>query len=231
MVMPCLFQVSLLMTWGVIMPKVSAVIPAYNEACRIGHTLTQMKPFVDEIIVVDDASSDATADISKRYGATVFTLNSNQGYIHAIKYGFKKARGDIIITIDADGEFSANEIPNLIKPIINGEADMVQGHRNTIPRPSERALTWLASKKANVGDSGTGLRAIKASLAKTLEINGICICGILALEVASKGGVIVEIPAQLQQTNKPRKIAWFHLIQLMYLIPWLFKKHDKTNRG
>jgi glycosyltransferase involved in cell wall biosynthesis len=209
------------------MPKISAVIPAYNEANRIGRTLTQVKPFVDEVIVVDDASLDATADLSKRYGATVFTLKNNQGYINAIKYGFKKANGDIVITIDADGEFSADEIPNLVEPIINGSADMVQGHRNTIPRPSERALTWLANKKIYAGDSGTGLRAIKAPLAKTLEINGACICGVLSLEVASKGGKIVEIPIQLQQTNKPRKIAWFHLAQFFYLVPWLFKKYEK----
>ena len=205
------------------MHKISAIIPAYNEANRIGNTLTQVKPFVDEMIVVDDASLDNTADMSKRYGATVFTLEKNQGYINAIKHGFKQASGDILITIDADGEFSANEIPNLIEPIINGSADMVQGHRDTIPRPSERILTWLANKKINAGDSGTGLRAIKAPLAKTLEINGACICGILSLEVASKGGKIMEIPIQIQQTNKPRKIAWFHLTQLIYLVPWLFK--------
>lgn len=209
------------------MPKISAVIPAYNEANRILRTLNQVKPFVDEIIVVDDASLDATAELAKEFGATVFTQKKNQGYIDAIKYGFKKAIGDIVITIDADGEFSANEIPNLVKPIINGNADMVQGHRNTVPRPSERALTWLAMKKINVGDSGTGLRAIRAPLAKSLSINGACICGVLSLEVASKGGRIIEIPIQLQQTKKPRKIAWFHLVQFFYLIPWLFKKYEK----
>ena len=209
------------------MSKISAIIPAYNEASRIVHTLKQVKPFVDEIIVVDDASLDATADLAKEYGATVFTQKKNKGYINAIKYGFKKASGDIVITIDADGEFPANEIPDLVKPIINGSADMVQGHRNSVPRPSERALTWLAKKKVDVGDSGTGLRAIRAPLAKSLEINGACICGVLSLEVASKGGKIVEIPIQLQQTNKPRKIAWFHFAQFFYLAPWLFKKYEK----
>ena len=103
---------------------------------------------------------------------------------------------------------------------------MVQGHRNTVPRPSERFLTWLARKKTNVGDSGTGLRAIRAPLAKSLEINGACICGVLSLEVASKGGRILEIPVRLQQTKKHRKIAWFHLAQFFYLVPWLLKKYE-----
>lgn len=209
------------------MIKITAVIPAYNEAGRIIRTLNQVKPFVDEIIVVDDASLDATADLAKKHGATVFTQTKNKGYISAIKYGFRKANGDIIITLDADGEFSANEIPDLVKPIIDGSADMVQGHRNFVPRPSERVLTWLAQKKINVGDSGTGLRAIRAPLARSLEIKGACICGVLSLEVALKGGRIVEIPITLQQTNKPRKIAWFHFHQFFYLLPWFFTNFKK----
>ena len=101
---------------------------------------------------------------------------------------------------------------------------MVQGQRNTIPRPSERFLTWLAQRKTYVGDSGTGMRAIRSDLAKSLEIRGACICGVLSMEVASKGGRIVEIPISLQIINKSRKIAWFHFKQLFYLLPWLLKK-------
>ena len=209
------------------MPKITAVIPAYNEADRINHTLDQVKPFVDEIIVVDDASTDSTAAVAKKHGAIVFTQKKNKGYIDAIKYGFRESTGDIVITLDADGEFLAEEIPNLVRPIITGDADMVQGHRNSIPRPSERILTWLAQTKINAGDSGTGLRAIRTNLAKSLEINGSCICGVLSLEVASKGGRIVETPVTLQQINKPRKIAWSHIKQFFYLLPWIFKKFEK----
>jgi len=211
------------------MPIVTAVIPAYNEADRIVHTLNQVKPFVDEIIVVDDASTDSTGDLARKHGAKVFTQTKNKGYISAIKCGFKEACGDIVITIDADGEFSAQEIPNLLKPIIDGSADMVQGHRSITPRPSERVLTWLAQRKINVGDSGTGLRAIRTQLAKSLEIKGACICGVFSLEVASKGGRIVEIPITLQKINKSRKIAWFHFRQFFYLLPWLYKDFDKKS--
>jgi len=64
------------------MLKITAVIPAYNEASRIADTLNQAKPYVDEIIVLDDASTDDTADVAKKQDAVVFTLTSNQGYIH-----------------------------------------------------------------------------------------------------------------------------------------------------
>lgn len=206
------------------MATITAVIPAYNEAIRIAQTLNQIKSFVDEIIVVDDASTDGTAGIASTHGAVVFSQAKNSGYINAIKRGFSHANGDIVVTIDADGEFPADQIPALVKPILDGEADMVQGHRNIIPRPSEKVLTWLAQRKANVGDSGTGLRAVRTELAKTLEIDGACICGIFSLEVLSKGGRIVDVPITLEQTEKPRKIAWFHLKQFFDVFLWLFKK-------
>lgn len=208
------------------MPKLTAVIPAFNEASRIIDTLNKVKPFVDEIIVVDDGSTDRTADIARQHGSKVLIQTKNKGYIDAIKYGFKEASGEIVITLDADGEFSANEIPKLVKPIVDGRADMVQGCRDVIPRPSERFLSWLVQKKVNVGDSGTGLRAVRTSLAKDLEIKGACICGVLSLEVISKGGRIVELPITLKKINKPRKVAWFHFKQLFYILPWLFQKVD-----
>jgi glycosyltransferase involved in cell wall biosynthesis len=206
------------------MSKLTVIIPAYNEASRIVETLNKVKSFVDEIIVIDDASTDNTAELAKQQGAKVFAQVENKGYIDAIKYGFKEVSGGIIITLDADGEFSANEIPRLVKPIIDGHADMVQGRRDIIPRPSERFLTWFAQLKAKVGDSGTGMRAIRASLAKDLELKGACICGVLALEVISKGGRLVELPITLEKTNKPRKIAWFHFKQFFYILPWMFQK-------
>ena len=150
-------------------------------------------PLVDETIVIDDASSDSTAVLAKEHGAIVFTQPENRGYINAIKRGFMEVDGDIVVTIDADGEFSPDDITRLIKPIIDGSADMVQGKRNLIARPSERVLTWFVQKKANVGDSGTGLRAIRTGIAKTLKI------------------------------NKTRNIAWFHFKQFFYLLPWLLK--------
>lgn len=210
------------------MLKVSVVVPAFNEAQRIRSTLIAIQEFADEVIVVDDASTDETALTASSTGARVITHDRNKGYIEGIKTGFANASGDVVVTFDADGEFLAQEIPALIKPISDDEADMVQGHRNFVVRPSEKVITWFAQRKTDVGDSGTGLRAIRADLAKTLELKGACICGTFALEVAYKGGRIKEIPITLQRIDKPRKIAWFHLRQLFYVFPWYFKKFRST---
>jgi glycosyltransferase involved in cell wall biosynthesis len=204
--------------------KVTAIIPAYNEGPRIGVTVRSVIPYVDEVLVVNDGSQDNTAQEAEEAGARVINQPQNSGYIPAIKRGFRDATGEIVVTIDADGEFPADDIPELIQPIIDGGADMVQGRRNIVPRPSERFLTFLAKLKAPVGDSGTGFRALKTSLARSLELKGACICGVFSLELIKKGGSIVEIPINLEQVDKPRRIAWYHVRQFFYLLPWLLTR-------
>lgn len=207
--------------------KISAIVPAYNEESRINNTIQKIQPYVDEIIVIDDASKDQTAEVAHNAGVIVIRHKKNQGYIAAIKRGFKEATGNIVVTIDADGEFPAEKIPELIAPIINDKYDMVQGRRNLVPRVSEVFITWLSNRKTPVGDTGTGFRALRKDLAMQLEINGKCICGVFSLEAANRGARISEIPIDLQQVNKPRRIAWYHLKQFFYLLPWLFKSYTK----
>ena len=207
--------------------RVVALVPAFNEARRIAATLAALAPWVDQMIVIDDGSSDASADIARKAGAVVLTNAHNQGYLAALRRGIAEARADIIVTVDADGEMPVELIPRLVEPIRNGLADMVQGHRNRIVRPSERLLTWLAALKGPVGDSGTGFRAIRADLARRLQLNGACICGTLTLEVLALGGRVKEIDIELRQIGKPRRIAWFHVRQFFYLLPWLFKNLKK----
>lgn len=208
---------------------VAAVMPAFNEAQRIGAVVAALVPRVDEVIVVDDGSRDDTAAIAEAAGARVLRQASNQGYIAALLRGIAAARAEVIVTLDADGEMPLDSIAALVAPIREGRADMVQGRRNRVPRPSERLLTWLAALRGAVGDSGTGMRAIRRNLAQRLELRGACICGTLALEVLAKGGRIAEVPIHLHRVNKPRRIAWFHLRQFFYLLPWLLRTHKNSS--
>ncbi len=205
-------------------PSISIIVPAYNEGPYIADALKSVMPYADEVLVIDDASRDDTAEKARNAGARTITQPRKLGYIQVIKRGFAEATGDIVVTFDADGEFPARKIPELIRPILEGKADMVQGHRNTVVRPSERFITWLAQQRANVGDSGTGFRALNTGLARKLELRGSCICGIFSLEVLALGGRISEIPIELNQTEKPRRVAWYHLKQFFHLLPWLFRK-------
>jgi glycosyltransferase involved in cell wall biosynthesis len=206
------------------MNNISIVIPARNEETRIGEVVRRALKYADEVLVIDDGSLDHTAQIAEEAGARVIR-QSNLGYIRAIKNGFQAVRGDIIVTLDADGEFPEECVPALVAPIWDGVADMVQGHRDRIPRISERLLSWLASRKAPVGDSGTGFRAIRADLARRLTLRGECICGIFSLEVISHQGSIIEIPIRLKQVDKHRRAAWYHIKQLLCLLPWLFRTY------
>lgn len=199
---------------------VTAVIPAYNEAARIGKTVREVSRYVDKVIVVDDASQDDTAEQAREAGAQVVRQATNAGYIAAIKRGFLEVQTEVVVTTDGDGEFPAERIPALVRPICNGTTDMVQGARDRVVRPSEQVLTWLAGWSGPVGDSGTGFRALRAELARTLELKGACICGIFALEVLAKGGRITEVPVKMQAVDKPRRIAWYHFYQFFYILRW-----------
>ncbi len=207
--------------------KITVIIPAYNEAERIGAVISEASQYAGAIIVIDDGSQDETAQVAERAGAKVIR-QANAGYIAAIKRGFSETTSEVVVTMDADGELPAEKILALVRPILSGQADMVQGHRCWIPRPSERVLSWLANRKAFVGDSGTGFRALRTDLARQLALKGICICGIFSLEVISKGGRIAETPIELRHTNKPRRIAWFHVRQFFYLLPWFFHSYGPT---
>jgi glycosyltransferase involved in cell wall biosynthesis len=154
----------------------------------------------------------------------VLTQEKNQGYIAAIKRGFKAVDTDIVVTIDADGELPPDRIPALVRPVCSGDADMVQGRRGQIARPSERFLTWLASWGGPVGDSGTGLRALRTELARELDLRGACICGVFSLEVLAHGVRIAEVSVNLRSIQKPRGIAWYHLGQIGYVAAELVRK-------
>ncbi len=153
------------------MTKITAILPAYNEEVSLGSIVLHTKKYVDNIIVIDDGSTDNTVEIATLAGAEVISHSFNKGKGAALKTGFEAARAsEVIVTIDSDGQHNPEEIPKLINPILNGEADIVNGSRyingNKKDTPSYRRVGQTVLDKAtnlssglDITDSQSGFRA------------------------------------------------------------------------
>lgn len=165
--------------------RVIAVIPALNEAARIGETVQKTRPFVDGVVVVDDGSADATTEAARAVGATVLRHAINRGQGAGLKTGTVAALrlgADIVVHIDADGQHDPSFIPVLVEPIRNGTADVVMGSRfmglQPIGVPLTRKLLHRAIRIFNslvmgipkkLTDPQSGLRAMNAQAARKLD--------------------------------------------------------------
>jgi len=119
--------------------RVIAAIPCLNEEAFIGDIVTRAKRYVDKVIVVDDGSTDNTSEAAQAAGAEVIKHKTRQGAGGATKTAFEAAKrsyADILVTLDGDGQHNPDEIPQLLAPIINEEADLVIGSRFLPPRQS-----------------------------------------------------------------------------------------------
>ena len=115
--------------------KLSVVIPVYNEKKTLSELICRVEAvkLEKEIIIVDDASTDGTRDLLKKYEGQerfkVIYQSKNAGKGSALRAGFDKAEGEIIIVQDADLEYDPKEYPLLLEPILDGRADVVYGSR------------------------------------------------------------------------------------------------------
>lgn len=165
--------------------KVSVVIPAKNEAPTIRDIIKGVKKYAFEVLVIDGNSKDDTAKIAEDEGTTVYR-DTGKGKGLALRLGIEKARGDIIVFIDADGSHDPEDIPKLIAPIYpNDEADLVIGSRgrggsDELQGDVDMCMRHIGGEiinllidlrwKAGITDAQNGFRAIKASLAKSLDL-------------------------------------------------------------
>jgi glycosyltransferase involved in cell wall biosynthesis len=120
--------------WPVHPYKVLVVVPAYNEADSIGGVISQIRTGVPEtdVLVIDDGSTDATAAIAQAAGAFVVSLPHNLGIGSAVQTGYIFAAEmayDIAVQVDGDGQHNPTEIPEIVAPLLAGQADVVIGSR------------------------------------------------------------------------------------------------------
>ena len=170
-------------------PVISVIMPAFNEEKAVGdlidRTLNVLQQITNnyEIIVIDDGSNDQTLHICREKCVTIIHNRHNCGKGYALRKGFKYAHGDIIITMDSDGDHNPEEIPLLIQPIINNSVEVSLGtrfkHKNH--RLITSAINTFGNKIFNFliryltnhkfTDSQCGFRAFRKNVFKNLNFN------------------------------------------------------------
>lgn len=164
--------------------KVFCVIPAFNEENSLASVLKDVKPLVDEVVVVDDGSADRTFEIAKKEGVTVLRHFMNRGQGAALETGnrYSLSKGaDIVVHFDADGQFEAGEIPEMTALLMRGQADVVLGSRfmgrpNNMP-PFKKKVIMPAARLVNslllgvdLSDPQSGFRALSRPVLEKIEV-------------------------------------------------------------
>ena len=199
---------------GPLRPKIIAAMPAYNEGKYIGSLVLQARQYADEVVVVDDGSTDHTSKIAELAGAIVVRHVENKGYgsaIRSILAEAKKRNADILVILDADSQHNPEEIPSLIKAISEG-SDVVIGSRERQRKaiaPYRRLgqkilsrLTYVTSRQ-KLSDTESGFRAYSRKAITTLELKetGMAISSEIVSEATAKGLRVTEVPISVIYTK------------------------------
>ena len=194
------------------------IIPARNEARAIRNVVNDAQAYVGQVLVIDDASTDDTAQQAKIAGATVITNEIQLGYLKSLKSRVNASTGATIVFLDADGEHDPADIPQLVAPIEAGTADMFFGTPGRSVRWSEGVISRLARLRMPIHDSGFGYRALSGELARQIPFRGRCGCGLMALDAQKLGARLLEVPVGWLPVVKKRRRSWCHLIHFGWVI-------------
>jgi len=205
--------------------KISFLIPAFNEASTIGEVLERIAALdlVAQVIVVDDGSTDRTAEIAESHGATVIR-QANAGKGSAIRAAIGAIEGEIAVIQDADMEYDPAEVPELIEPIVRGHADVVYGSRLRGGKPQRAYLFWhlvgnrflslLTSVLYNttLSDMETGYKAFRADVLRSLDLheNRFGIEPEITAKICKRKLRIYELPISYygRTFEEGKKITW-----------------------
>lgn len=201
----------------------SIIIPVYNEELTIGNVIDRTRAAIqdtrlkNEIIVVDDKSFDKSLEAAKKRSAKIYTLKEHLGKGYALRAGFAKAKGDIIITIDSDGSHKPEELPEVLGPVLQDKADLVIGSRYlNHKKVAARKLNAFGVQIFNnfiqlltgvaITDSQSGYRAMKRQVLKSqnLKSGEYEIESEMLVKTAKKKFRIAEVPISFEQRTYGR---------------------------
>jgi len=193
--------------------KITVGIPAYNEEKNLAKIIVKLKKMVDQILVCDDGSTDSTCAIAESLGVTVIKHPKNLGYGSAIRSIFLKAReinSEVLVTIDADGQHKIEDVKEVIKPIVDGQADISIGSRfldkrDNAPKYRKLGISIItkvtnSSLSEKITDAQSGFRAYnnKVLQALTPADSGMGISTEILIKSSNLGFKIAEVPTEIQ---------------------------------
>ncbi|ADU32122.1 glycosyltransferase family 2 protein [Evansella cellulosilytica] len=176
------------------------VIPAYNEGKSIGKVLAAIEQAVSdaEVIVVDDCSTDDTVQVASQFShVRVIKQSTNGGPIEAIATGIVNASHDVVVTIDADGQHPVASIHDVVRPILNDQADIVLGVRNSLPRLGEKII----ARFSGVSDATTGFKAMRKTEVENFK-DDTAYGGMLLVKEKRLGKRIAEVPITVREREE-----------------------------
>jgi len=187
-------------------------MPAHDEEESVAEVLDRVPAHVGahpvETMVVDDGSTDRTAQVARAAGARVITLSPNRGLGAAVREGLRRSlefEPAAVVFLDADGEYAPEELASLVDPVLSGQADYVVGsrfageimrmlpHRRVGNRILTLLLSWVARRR--IGDGQSGYRALSYRAAAAAEIvHDYNYAQVLTLDLLGKGFAYTEVP-------------------------------------
>lgn len=193
--------------------KITVGIPAYNEEKNIAKIIVQLKKVADQILVCDDGSTDSTSEIAESLGVIVIKHPKNLGYGSAIRSIFLKSReinAEILVTIDADGQHKIEDVKKVIKPIVDGQADISIGSRfleegDNAPKYRKLGINIItkvtnSSLSEKITDAQSGFRAYNNKVLQSLtpSDSGMGISTEILIKSSNLGLKIAEVPTEIQ---------------------------------
>ena len=201
----------------------SIIIPVYNEELTVGNVIDRVKAAMQqtglphEVIVVDDCSYDKSLEVAKKHSVKLYTLKQHLGKGYALRAGFAKAKGDIIVTIDSDGSHRPEELPEVLAPVLSDKADLVIGSRYMNHKSvAARKLNAFGVQIFNfvielltgtaITDSQSGFRAMKREVLKKQKLKSGTyeIESEMLVKTAKAGFRVAEVPISFEQRTYGR---------------------------
>lgn len=206
-------------------PRVLVIIPAHNEERFIGSVVLSARKSADKVIVVDDGSTDDTAQIARDAGAVVVSHKENFGKSAALSTGFALARKlnpAALVTLDGDGQHLPQELLNVVTPVLENQADLVIGSRYLgkeckVPRHRIWGHVFInfitgSLSGITVGDSQSGYRAFSpdALLKMRFHSTGFSVESEMQFLAREAGLRVVEVPITSCYLDKPKRSVFSH---------------------